>query len=104
MIIAFVLTMPNVGSWNGKWTGEGNLYARTVNFGRSKSGKEKAQEILDKKSFYYNFGDGWGANISVKAVNAKEATQIRKKSRGFYGYEWMIDSIKNHLKIQIPER
>ena len=34
--LAFVLTMPNIGSWNGKWSGEGNFYAITrfvFNFG-----------------------------------------------------------------------
>lgn len=31
MLIAFVLTMPGKGSWNGKWTGEGNLYAIVKN-------------------------------------------------------------------------
>jgi hypothetical protein len=30
----------------------------------------------------------------VRAVDAKEARQIRKKSEGFCGYDWMIDSIK----------
>lgn len=25
-MVSFILTMPNKGSWNGKWAGEGNLY------------------------------------------------------------------------------
>lgn len=27
MLIQFTLSMPNVGSWNGKWSGRENLYA-----------------------------------------------------------------------------
>ena len=31
MILSFTLSMPNIGSWNGKWTGSKNLYARAIN-------------------------------------------------------------------------
>jgi len=97
MLMAFILTMPNVGSWNGKWTGESNLYARVFNFtnryGTSKAAKDKAHSILAEGNYHYNFGDGWSANVEVKAVSASEATKIRKESKGFCGYDWMIDSI-----------
>lgn len=97
MILSFTLTMPNVGSWNGKWTGEGNLYAITRRFtGRDKVNAEK---ILEKGSFYYDFGDGWGAAIEVRRVYAQEAVKIRRNSQGFCGYEWMVDSIIHHGKI-----
>ena len=88
MVVAFVLSMPNIGSWNGKWTGEDSLYARVRNIP-----KEKVDSLLKKAKFYYDFGDGWGASVAVKAVSASEATKIRKKSKGFYGYDWMIESI-----------
>lgn len=26
-MIAFILTMPNIGSWNGRWSGENDLHA-----------------------------------------------------------------------------
>lgn len=94
MILSFTLSMPNVGSWNGKWSGAENLYARTVNFGNSRAAFAKAQQILDKGYYHYNFGDGWAAGITVKAVDAREATRIRKHSNGFCGYEWMIDAIR----------
>lgn len=29
-MIVFTLTMPSVGSWNNRWTGEDRLYARTM--------------------------------------------------------------------------
>ena len=28
-ILCFILSMPKNNSWNGKWTGEKNLFART---------------------------------------------------------------------------
>jgi WD40 repeat protein len=62
-IICFELSMPNVGSWNGRWSGEGRCYARICKFGRSKTTKEQAAKILAGESFYYNFGDGWGASV-----------------------------------------
>ena len=98
MLIAFTLSMPSVGSWNGKWTSSGNLHARAINIGS----KKRANEILAKGSFRYDFGDGWVAGISVKKVNAKEARQLRKDSKGFCGYEWMIDSIRADLEIIAP--
>lgn len=112
MLMAFILTMPNVGSWNGKWTGESNLYARVMNYtqryGTSKKAKEKVVTLLEKQNYYYNFGDGWGANVAVRQVTASEAAKIRKKTKGFYGYDWMIDSILHYGEIlnsqQIKER
>ena len=36
-VALFILTMPKNNSWNGKWTGEGNLYAYSqVAFRRGK--------------------------------------------------------------------
>jgi len=99
MILAFSLSMPNVGSWDGKWTGANNFYTRLVNFGRSKKSTEKAQKILDEGYFHYDFGDGWSAGITVKRVNANEALKIRKKTKGFCGYDWMIASIQRNGKI-----
>lgn len=61
---------------------------------------ERVSKILEKGSYYYNFGDGWGANISVEQIaNGREAKKEKKKSMGFCGYEWMIDSIEKNLKI-----
>jgi len=102
MILSFVLSMPGVSSWNGKWTGEGNLYARVVNFGKTKKGEAKAKEILDKGYFHYSFRDGWSAGVTVKEVDAKTAAKIRRKTKGFYGYDWMIDSIRRDMTIMSP--
>jgi len=93
MILSFTLSMPNNNSWNGKWTGEGNPYIIVHNFGHTKKGETKAKEILDNGSYYYNFGDGWGASVVVKQVDFKEAKRLNRISKGFCGYDWMVDEI-----------
>ena len=99
MILSFTLSMPNNNSWNGKWSGEDRLYVRTINFGKTKKAEKHANEILQEGSFYYNFGDGWGASVAVAKVDAKEAAKLRKISAGFSGYDWMIESIKHYGEI-----
>lgn len=95
--------MPRVGSWNGKWTGEGNLFAKVINYtqmyGTSKTAKETAESILIEKNFSYDFGDGWASDIEVRKVTSAEARKLRKDSKGFCGYDWMIDDIINHGRI-----
>ena len=89
-IVRFELTMPNVGSWNGVDTGAKNgCYI----FRRLK--KEQYEDIVDK-GFYYNFGDGWGANVIV-TLNRRSATS------GFRGYDWMVDEIIEHGRILTRE-
>lgn len=96
--LCFKLSMPNIGSWNGKWTGESNLYAIIRKFYAYDN--DKTDKILDKGYFYYNFGDGWGAGVTVTEVKGKEANKIRKHSNGFCGYDWMVNSIINDLEIK----
>lgn len=103
MLLSFTLSMPNVGSWDGKWTAEGNLYVKVVSF----VGKKKvaqAEEILEKGYYHYNFGDGWAAGVTVKKVTAQEASKLLRKSQGFCGYEWMITSIQEHGDIRVKVR
>jgi len=99
MILAFELSMPNNNSWNGNWSGEGKLYVRVEKF----NSKKAAQAILDKGYFSYDFGDGWRAGISVNEVNASEAAKLRRQSKGFCGYDWMIQSIRNKGMIECPK-
>lgn len=94
-MIVFELSMPNVGSWNGRWSGEGRCYARVM---RDKS----VPKELWNRSFYYNWGDGWGACVSVDKVDYKEAKRIKRISNGFLGYDWMIDGIIAHGEIRKP--
>ena len=93
MILAYVITMPNVGSWNGKWTGEKNLYARTFYY-RKNTRVENAKKILQRAPYYFRWDDGWTACIQVKEVDLKEKRKIDKNTKGFIGYDWMIDSIE----------
>ncbi len=92
-MLCFELSMPNVGSWNGKWTGSGKKYFITR---RVVAAKEKE---LNEKNFYYDFGDGWGASIFVEKIDAKEAARRRRISAGFYGYKWMVDEIIEYGRI-----
>lgn len=92
--LQFTLTMPNRGSWNGRWSGENDLYARVVKFSdRSKANAAKVKALLGQPNHYYRWSDGWGANVNIKEINAVEARQLKKKSQGFCGYDWMINSI-----------
>ena len=89
-MIVFELTFPNRGSWNGKWSGE--------------KVKRDSQVPKDRigNSYYYDFGDGWGASITVKKMNGNDSEyrQLKKKNAGFCGYDWMVNSIIAIDKIE----
>lgn len=92
----FVLTMPGVNSWNGKWSGEGNYYARVHKvFNRGKS----LYPELKEGNFAYRWDDGWCASIKVTFVTPSEAKKAQKHSKGFCGYEWMIDDLLKYGTI-----
>lgn len=95
ILMAFELSMPSAGSWNGKWTGEGRPYIRV-----RKVDIQKAASLLKEGSFDYRWDDGWCACVSVRQVDSKEAAKLRKKSIGFLSYDWMIDSILDKGCIQ----
>jgi hypothetical protein len=97
MIVAFELTMPSAGSWNGKWTGGGDLFARCKTL--AKSEVEKILGDSTEKNFSYRWDDGWCANIRVRKINSPEKKILEKKSSGFCGYDWMISSIISKGKI-----
>ena len=99
MILCFKLSMPGVNSWNNQWSGQGKLYAIVKNMGSSKKAEEKAAKLVEARSFYYNFGDGWAASISVERVDPVEASRLRKRSQGFCGYDWMVGSILTYGEI-----
>ena len=103
-MLCFVLSMPNNNSWDGKWSGEGRLYAVLRPIGRSIKAKDRAREVLETGYFHYNFGDGWAAGVTVTKVERREAARVRKCSQGFCGYDWMVDSIlqKGEIKSRPP--
>ena len=104
MILSFELTMPNVGSWNGRWSGEGRLYAIIKTFPKSIKQQNIAKEILKQKYHHYNFGDGWSAGISISRVSLDTARRLRRKTQGFCGYDWMVNSIISHGKIMTRDQ
>lgn len=94
---AFVLSMPNCGSWNGKWTGESNLYATVKSFPNK---SEHIAKITSKKSHYYDFKDGWVASVDIKEVSSEEKKEIKKNTKGFCGYDWMVADILLYGRIR----
>jgi len=99
MLLKFELTMPNVGSWNGKWTGEGKRYLKFRDVPKS-----QITDLLGDKSernFHHSFGDGWSANVKVSQSNSSDKRLLsRHLGNGFCGYDWMITSILEHGKIE----
>lgn len=96
MILSFELTMPSVNSWNGRWSGADKKYYVIRKTSKTWIHKQDHFGVLLAKgfdSFYYNFGDGWGANVRVEIITSSEAKKRRKVSAGFCGYEWMINTI-----------
>jgi hypothetical protein len=84
--VIFELTMPNCGSWNGKWTGSGGKY--TV------KRKLEINSPIIGKSFFYRWDDGWTARVEVRKANGEKPTN------DFRGYDWMVDSIIRHGEIR----
>ena len=80
------LTMPSVGSWNGKWTLEGETHTIVVN-------DDRALGLIG--NYHYDFGDGWVANVEFRKAKPKE-----KVSNRFCGYEWMVKRILESGKIE----
>ena len=91
-MISFELSMPNKGSWDGKWSREGQLFVRT------RRERDVPKEYWNK-SFYYSWDDGWTACVTTTRVTCAEAKKLEQKSKGFHGYDWMITSIIKHGDI-----
>ncbi len=83
--VEFVLTMPNVGSWNGRWSGEREHYAIVRRFS-----DKAAEDLVSASPWHYSWSDGWGANVSARVMEKGERA---KKSSGFCGYDWMVGNI-----------
>lgn len=96
MNIVFKLSMPGRASWNGRWSGEGNLYAIVKNIGTSQKAIAKVQPLLEQRYFSHAWGDGWRASIEVTTADPSEIRRIRRLSKGFCGYDWMVNNILSH--------
>ncbi len=90
--ISFELTMPNRGSWNGKWSGEDRRFIIL----KSLTDK-KTKELLGQKNskyFSHNWSDGWCASIEARKITASNKKELRKHVKnGFQGYDWMVSNI-----------
>ena len=107
MIISFELTMPNVGSRNGKWTGADKKYYLIKKVSKRFFDKQEYFKDIKEKgkdSWYYNFGDGWGADVRAEIIDGKEAAKRRKQSKGFSGYDWMVESIIFYGVIEFKQK
>ena len=92
----FTLTMPNNNSWNGKWTGEGYFFGIVKSY---KLNSDALKNVDKKNHHYYDFGDGWGASVSIEKIDGRKSAGYRRRSRGFSGYDWMITEIEKYGRI-----
>ena len=99
MFLAFKLSMPGSPSWNGKWSGDGMPFFIVKNLGPSVKMREKGDALIG--DYGYVWPDGWRANVSVREVDASEARRLRANSRGFAGYDWMVESLLACGEIRI---
>ncbi len=90
--------MPSNNSWNGKWSGDGKLYAIVKKFS-GKKGEQRGHALLAAGYWGYNFGDGWRAGVEARQVEGADLRNLRKRNAGFCGYDWMVASILEHGKI-----
>lgn len=103
-MISYTLSMPTVGSWDRKCSGDDKSFVLLRPEARGKEARQKEEEKLAKGRFYYRFGDGWTALIVVEKVDNKTAWKLKKSSAGFCGYDWMVDSIEQYGSILSPEK
>ena len=82
------LTMPNAGSWDGKWHRAEKRYTKVF------STSKKSEKFIG--NYRYSFGDGWIANVEVRHPEPRE-----RVSNKFAGYDWMITSIKHCGEITV---
>ena len=87
--VVFRLSMPNVASWNGKWSGAGKNYVIVKKL-TDKIVSELGITEEKGNSWYYGWDYGWGAEVSARIAQKGERM---KKSDGFCGYGWMVDNI-----------
>ena len=97
-LVSFQLTMPNIGSWNGQWSRNGNNYFIVRPLSHEQLSKIEFKD--NKASFYYDFCDGWGARVLLEIVDSKEAAKRRKSSDGFCDYDWMVNEIMELGRIR----
>lgn len=86
--VEFRLSMPSVGSWDGRWSGNGKNY--TIVRSMTPAQTEAAGMTDGRGSWTHAWNDGWCARISGRVM---EPGERRKKSDGFCDYDWMVNHI-----------
>lgn len=94
--LLFSLYMPNPPTYNSKWLLEEEDHTVARSFTDSEFAK-LPDNILGVHFFYWD--DGWIAQIFVRQVDLREKRNRLKKSSGFCGYEWMVESLIERGKI-----
>ena len=95
--LVFTLSMPKVNTWNGHWSGENDKHVKAV---KLTTKQEKQLPDIINKDFGYRWEDGWYANVHVQLVDsASEKNHLIKGSKGFCGYDWMIQSLIKHGRV-----
>lgn len=97
--VLFTLTMPTCNSWNGRWSGEGVPYRK-----RMELKAETADKILADPYYRYRFSDGWVAGVVVEEITTAKQWKDARKTAGFAGYDWMINSIVEHQDIEYDRK
>lgn len=99
--IEFTIRMPNINTWNNRWSGENDDHFLV----RRVPEKEFTKGLIG--SWYYDFGDGWGASVTSHLVSGDELRRcdqkLSKKRNNFLGYEWMVDEIFKYGRIRTRE-
>lgn len=103
LLVRWELSLPNIGSWDGKYSGKRNgMFAYPSRLDRKGEEAKKIQEFIDagKSSFRYNFGDGYTAMWTFTVIpTIKEYNQMNRGDHGTR-YDWMIRSIMKHGEIR----
>lgn len=97
--VEFRLSMPGVASWDGRWSGAAKNFAIVKSLT-----DRRVRELLEgnaEVAWVYNFGDGWCAEVTARVVEKGERL---RRSDGFCGYGWMVDSILADGEIYGPMR
>ena len=98
----FRLSMPSNNAWDGKWSGgEGRGYniVRRVDGARvARLGHDGGSLHAGDGYWTHDFGDGWVAGVTATLM---AQGRDEPKSDGFSGYDWMVDSILRHGRIEV---
>ena len=90
--VEFRLTMPKVGSWDGRWSGDNCNFVKYMNVPKATlkemGGMDEREHT--EEHWTHDFGDGWRAKVTARIMNKGEK---RVRSDGFAGYDWMVTSI-----------